>query len=418
MSVSRINFWIEGDMSTARVISRLLNDVVGQGNCHTRLLETLDWISLVSGLNVFCRVCDSKYSWLPAYLKENGLPYVYYLDDNFWKITGSGELSRHYQSDAVVNALDEFVRGASFVITHSKAMVEFIANRFPDVHCELLPVPFDVSLVRNVSQKLSFQPSQRPVVGYAGGYKEEEFAFLEKVITQLSKERPEIRFEFIGSISDKLRSLNSVQWFPGFSDYAKFLSFKMSRNWTVGLAPLMESEFNAAKTNNKFREYGGCSIPGIYSDTSPYVECVSSEDTGLLVENSVESWVDAIKKLVDDKNLHERIKKEAFAFIDSNYSHDAISCAWKEALKAVPQSRPLKRYSQLRFYFVKRYYVSDCSDVAVALESSNPLSMCQILLKRCFKYLLTKLTLRRIFMICIFLMFGVANFYLIKVGSL
>lgn len=417
MSFSRINFWIEGDISTTRIISRLLNDLVGAGNCDTRLLPTLDLTSLASGLNIFCRVCDPKYSWLPAYLKESGVRYAFYLDDNFWKITGSSDVARHYQSEPVVNALDEFVQGAEFVITHSSVMVEFIAYRFPNVRCKLLPVPFDISLVRNIQSQISHRNPPYPIVGYAGGYKEDEFSFLEKVINQLSKERPEIRFEFIGSISDKLRQLDSVQWFPGCSDYEKFLSLKINRHWAVGLAPLMENEFNAAKTNNKFREYGGCGIPGVYSNTSPYVECVRSEETGLLVENSVENWVGAIKTLVDDKSLHDRIKNEAFSFVDSNYSHQSISRAWRNALESIPENKPAKSFSRFRFHYVNQFSVNGSPSIAAALQNADIPSALVILFKSAGRTFLAKLTLRRVF-ILFFIGLVAANLFYMKVGSL
>ena len=416
MSFSRINLWSEGDIPTVRVMSRLLNDMVGQGNCHTKLIGALDWESLLHGLNIFCRVCDPRYSWLPAYLKKNNVPYVFYLDDNLWKITGSGELARHYQSSGVVSTLDGFVRGAEFVITHNQVMVEFIESRFPEVLCKLLPVPFDVSLTDVKSKDFSSSLSNKPVVGYAGSYKEEEFKLLEKVINQFGRDRPEVRFEFVGGISDNLRSLNNVQWFPGFSDYAAFLSFKMSRNWSVGLAPLMDSGFNAAKTNNKFREYGGCRIPAVYSRTSPYVECVSQEESGLLVENTVDAWVSAIKRLVDDSGLRDRIKKSAFAFVEFNYSHQAVSPAWREALDTVADSTRMKRFARLRFNHVKRYYLDGYGTNAVALENANLPSLCKFLLRNAVGSLFAKITIRRVFAILILFMLMVTNFYLIKAG--
>lgn len=418
MSFSKINFWIEGDISTTRVISRLLSDVVGQGNCSTKLIDSVSWKSLVSSRNIFCRVCDPDYHWLPAYLKKNGIPYVYYLDDNFWKITGSGDLARHYKSAAVVSALDEFVRGAAFVITHTQVMVDFITNRFPEVRCELLPVPFDVSLARTVENKPSFETRRSPVIGYAGSYKEAEFEFLEAVLARLGKERPEIRVEFIGGISDRLRCLNNVQWFPGFSDYATFLSFKISRNWTVGLAPLMDSEFNSAKTNNKFREYGGCHIPGLYSDTSPYIECINSEQSGLLVENVAETWVEAIKRLVDDQVLQERIKKEAFAFVDSNYSHRVIAPVWKAVIETIPECSGLQPFAALRFHYYKRYRLSGFADTASDFESGSIALMCKAILKRKFRSLLTRLAARRLVVMSVLVMLILVNFCILKAGLL
>lgn len=415
MSFSKINFWIEGDISTTRIVARLLNDVTDD-HCETRMLSTVGWSSLVSGVNIFCRSCDPRYAWLPAYLRKHGIPYAYYIDDNFWKITGTGDLARYYKSAEVVLALDAFVENASFVITHNKTFAEFITRRFPDVKCELLPVPFDTSLIRKIAKDLAVKPARYAVVGYAGGYKEAEFELLQEVVEQLGKERPEIRFEFIGGVSDELRSLNNVQWFPGSSDYSKFLEFKMARNWTVGLAPLMESQFNSSKTNNKFREYGGCGIAGIYSNTTPYVECVVSERSGLLADNTVEDWVEAIKRLVDNALLRETIKQESSKYVELNHSHDSIVPAWREALDTISHLPERTISSRVRFNYVKHYHLSGMSRVAKRMEGATPASIFGFVLRGKLKSVLNRIPVRKIIKVTAFFALIVAVFYLFKAG--
>lgn len=414
MSFSKINFWIEGDISTTRIISRLLNDVVGQGNCEARLVRSIDWKTIIGGVNIFCRVSDPAYHWLPAYLKQNGVSYAYYLDDNFWKITGTGDLARYYQSPSVVNSLDEFVRGADFVITHTQVMADFITDRFPNVRCEILPVPFDVALIEEIQEETSPPVRRFPVVGYAGGFKKDEFEFLETVLYRLNKVRPEIRFEFIGGISDELRDLNNVQWFPGFSDYATFLAFKVSRGWSVGLAPLMDSEFNSSKTNNKFREYAGCNIAGIYSKTSPYIECVRSGETGMLVQNDANAWVEAIQKIVDDESLREKIKSEAFSFVNSNYSHKVIAPAWQTVVESIPKLVEGPRFGGLNFKYFKYYHMFGFFDAAAKLDNSSLYSVIKVIIKKKSKSLLRRLAARQLLVVSVLISLGLAITFILR----
>lgn len=375
MSVKDVNFWIEGDISTTRVVSRLLDDMLGEGNCHTKLLRTVDWRSLVKRLNIFCRVCDPTYKWLPAYMCKRGISYVYYIDDNFWRITGESDLAKYYQANDVVTSLDEFVRYSSLVMTHSQALADFVAYRFPDVKCVLLKAPFDMSLAKEELQHIPPRVKKGAVVGYAGGYKREEFELLEEVISKLDVKRPEIRFEFIGGVSKRLRKFKNVQWFPGLSDYAAYISFKISRRWSVGLGPLLESEFNASKTDNKFREYGGCRIPGIYSDTGPFAESVTPDVMGLLVRNKADDWVAAIERLVDDEALHESIAQAAFTYVDSTYSHEAISPSWNEAL-SIDRGKAASSWRDfVRFRCAKLFYVHSTVSEIATLEKMSTASL-------------------------------------------
>ena len=115
----KINFWCEGDISTVRVVSRFLDDMADDVSCEVRVMAALDWQVLHSGVNVFCRVCHPDYAWVPSFLSENSIPYIYYLDDNFWCIQGQSELAAFYRSAEVVSVLDAFVRGSALIITHT-----------------------------------------------------------------------------------------------------------------------------------------------------------------------------------------------------------------------------------------------------------------------------------------------------------
>ncbi|XQE68482.1 hypothetical protein ACOAPY_07900 [Pseudomonas sp. P3C3] len=333
-------------------------------------MAALDWEVLHSGVNVFCRVCHPDYAWVPSFLSEKSIPYIYYLDDNFWCIQGQSELAVFYRSAEVVSTLDAFVRGSALIITHTPTLFEFIRKRFPSLRCELLAAPFDSDLAAGLVDKEGGDNSRDFVVGYAGGYRAEEFDIIEQVVMDLAGRRPDIRFEFIGGVSSRLRQLESVQWFPGFSDYQEFIKFKISRRWSLGLAPLLDSPFNASKTNNKFREYGGCGIPGLYSDVLPYKDCVEHGVTGYLTGNDVESWVSSIVYAADHAGEGRSISRSAMQYVRERYSHRAIASSWLAVIKDVPLASSTRgggaKSLKLRFNYMKYHYLH--KQVANALE--------------------------------------------------
>lgn len=358
MNAGVINLWVEGDISTNRILSRLLNDIRPGLRCDTHLLGEIDWRIVSEGINVFCRVCDPKYVWLPKHLDQQGVDYIFYLDDNFWEIQGDTELARYYQSVPVISALDEFVSRASLVIVNSESLYAFITARFPGLDCRLLPPPFDTTITK---EHLNFDAAslsdEEIIVGYAGGYKHEELQLIEQVIRSLSIDYPRLRFEFIGACTSELKGLPAVRWHPGLPDYKAFVEFKVSRKWSIGLAPLWENPFNASKTNNKYREYGGCGIPGVYSNTPPYRQCIRSGENGILVENTVEAWVAAIRTLIETPELRTKIRSNAFRDVNARYSHKAIAPAWAEALLTIPSPAALSAVKRRYFFYLKGLYL-------------------------------------------------------------
>jgi glycosyltransferase involved in cell wall biosynthesis len=90
--------------------------------------------------------------------------------------------------------------------------------------------------------------------------------------------------------------------------------------------------FEACKTNNKYREYGGCRVAGVYSATSPYVECVRHGETGLLVANDPEAWIAALEALIDAPALRAAIADRAFEDVRRNYNQASSARQLREVL--------------------------------------------------------------------------------------
>jgi glycosyltransferase involved in cell wall biosynthesis len=131
---------------------------------------------------------------------------------------------------------------------------------------------------------------------------------------------------------DALGEVPHVTLHPPIGDYPGFLEYKISRQWDIGLAPMTGGLFEACKTNNKYREYGGCRVAGVYSATSPYVECVRHGETGLLVANDPEAWIAALEALIDAPALRAAIADRAFEDVRRNYNQASSARQLREVL--------------------------------------------------------------------------------------
>jgi glycosyltransferase involved in cell wall biosynthesis len=139
-----------------------------------------------------------------------------------------------------------------------------------------------------------------------------------------------VEFDFVGWIPDNLAGLSGVYLHPAITDYNHYLGFKISRSWDIGLAPLLGGLFEACKTNNKYREYGGCRVAGLYSGVSPYAECVVHKQNGYVAENTVDAWISALEALISSPSLRATIIENAFIDVDRNYSQQATARHWVE----------------------------------------------------------------------------------------
>jgi hypothetical protein len=133
----------------------------------------------------------------------------------------------------------------------------------------------------------------------------------------------------------ELNGHEQVHYHSPIWDYDRFLNEFAKSAYDIGIAPLLDDIFSRSKSNNKFREYGACGIAGIYSRVSVYTDCVKDGETGLLVPNDVEAWYSAIVRLVEDKQLRERIQRLAKEYVQSNYSQRVFEKVWYEQIRRV-----------------------------------------------------------------------------------
>ena len=103
-------------------------------------------------------------------------------------------------------------------------------------------------------------------------------------------------------------------------------------NWDIGLAPLELTLLHDCKTNNKFREYGACGIPGIYTSSPAYKEWVVDHENGLLVAQTRDGWYDALVELIDRPELRERIKENAESKARESFSVEACADQWHKQI--------------------------------------------------------------------------------------
>jgi hypothetical protein len=135
------------------------------------------------------------------------------------------------------------------------------------------------------------------------------------------------------SVPRQLSGVKGVVLNKGVRGYDKFIRSFFRTGFDIGLAPGIDTPFFHSKTNNKYREFGGCGIAGIYSNFPPYSNSVTHEHTGLLAGSSIEEWASAIERLVLDDKLRAHIADNAAEDVFSHYSFESAVESWQECFR-------------------------------------------------------------------------------------
>jgi hypothetical protein len=331
---------IEGEIATTHLIERILLACEPHGVCYRKqflsALKIQDF--LPNSIPLFVRCGEPVLEYWIDLLRRAKHPYLYYIDDNFWLIQGDSHLARYYQHPIIRRSLECAVTHASNVLTNSDELALFLGSF--NCNIKMLPSFFDFSLIDSCVK----QSTEEIRIGFAGSSSRvDDLDIVRPVIFPILDAFPNAVFEFAGVMPQGIEQSDRVRFFPHTPSYSAFVRFQAERNWSIGLAPLVDSEANRCKTNNKYREYGACKIAGVYSDLQPYKRSVMPGVSGLLVENSTEAWFAAINRLATNSLERNEIGEHAYDDVRNKHCVERVSKVWASCIAEIDhhiQARP------------------------------------------------------------------------------
>jgi glycosyltransferase involved in cell wall biosynthesis len=260
-------------------------------------------------LVMMMRVCDKRSLGFARSLKEKGIPYIYMMDDDLDLVDPETPLGALLLAMDARNNIATLAELASAVVVFSEALRE----KFSRYNSETSVLVAPSGLSRSLKRSARPCPSPELRMGFAGGaVHAANLAIIENVIGDLLESNPALVFETIGQQSAGLAGHPRYRHFPAASGgIDAFFQLLHSRAWDIGLAPLRDTAFNAAKTDNKYRTYASAGIPAVYSKVAPFKHSVRDGKTGLLVDNNAAAWRNAIELLLTDGSLRQSIVQEA-----------------------------------------------------------------------------------------------------------
>ncbi|BBM00383.1 glycosyltransferase family 1 protein [Microbulbifer sp. GL-2] len=135
-----------------------------------------------------------------------------------------------------------------------------------------------------------------------------EIRWLVPVFQEVIQRNSHLNFEIIGDgrINKLFRGVSRVQVIHPMK-WPTYLSMMRRPGRTIGLAPLLDSSFNKARSYTKFFDITQAGAVGIYAEGEIYGRVIRHQKNGLLLPMQASAWVEAILRLAEDKPLREKL---------------------------------------------------------------------------------------------------------------
>ncbi len=164
---------------------------------------------------------------------------------------------------------------------------------------------FDPKIINPMPSNILLEHTPMLRIAYHGtSSHRDEKIWLYEVINQVMNLCHNVTFEIFGEHdiyklyrnTPRVTVLHPMTW-------ENYLVYTKTQRIDIGLAPLLDSAFNAGRGPVKFYDFVRMGAVGIYSNRAPYKGVVMQNVNGILLENDSELWVNAIKTLA---HSHEK----------------------------------------------------------------------------------------------------------------
>lgn len=156
-------------------------------------------------------------------------------------------------------------------------------------------------------------------IGYFSGSitHNDDFALIMPSIVDVMNKRKNVVLALTGEIDipDELRAFRDRVEFLPFCEWKRLPHLIASCD--INLAPLADTLFNRAKSENKWTEASLVKVPTIASNVGAFAEMIKDRETGILCSNR-EEWTNALFTLIDNCDLRQEIAENAYTFCKDN----------------------------------------------------------------------------------------------------
>ena len=218
-----------------------------------------------------------------------------------------------------VNRTRETLKMCDYAITTTERLATELKNYVKEVY-----VNRNVASEKMVNLSLKAlkevkKDDDKVVMSYLSGSitHNDDFNMILPVITRLMKEHSNLYLKVVGllDIPEELQEFKNRILTEPFMTWTELP--KMIASIDINIAPLENTIFNEAKSENKWTEASRCKVVTVASNIGAFKTCIKDEEDGLLCDTN-EDWYNKLNKVIVDKEYRNKIANTAFDNVIKN----------------------------------------------------------------------------------------------------
>jgi hypothetical protein len=228
---------------------------------------------------------------------------VYFMDDDLFDPAALSTLPKEYRAKIIRRSAAQH-RWITQYCDDIWVSTAYLAKKYVHLNPEIVSAKPSRALLE----------TRQPVkIAYHGSssHREEKY-WLRHIVEGVLQACPSASFEIFGEhdIYKYYRDLPRVSVLHPMS-WQNYLAYTKTHQLDIGLAPLLDSDFNLARGPVKFYDFVRMGAVGVYSNRAPYSDFIEQNINGILLENDPQRWVDAITLLINKEKKRAELANNA-----------------------------------------------------------------------------------------------------------
>jgi len=318
-----LEYPLQSPIRRGEVVTELLTETrLGQVSRRIAGEGMENWISqaldhFAPDVVIFSRYSGPFSSEIVRWARSRSVPVIYHIDDDLLGVPrdlGDRKFAYHNAPERL-STVRSLLQASDLVYTSTEVLRQRLLSYYPGLHA----VAGQINACGQVRKRPRGGAAR--IVGYVASA--DHFHNLEMVLPAIAEvldQNPSLCFELFGSIpipQALLRFGSRVRQIPPVANYEHFLEALCERDWDIGICPLVPTDFNRAKSNNKWVEYTSAGIAVVASAGMVYDGCCSGGCGELAAD--LDEWRAALERLVVHDGERIAMVERAQRHLESDY---------------------------------------------------------------------------------------------------
>jgi glycosyltransferase involved in cell wall biosynthesis len=291
-----------------------------------------------SDVIVFCRQATAQ-AYREIYnANKNGILTVFDLDENVWQLDPDSIPYKFWHDEDHLRILERCLSISQVITTPTIALAKILRRFNPNVYVIPNMLPAEEWRVRRSSRR------KKVVIGWAGSESHfKNLTILQSILPQILEEFPHVEVHLAGMWRypfpphKRIKALQAVE----MKEYPKLLA-----KFDIALAPLLDSQFNRARSDLKYLEYAAVGLPVIASKVEPFTRAIKHGENGFLA-SSPKDWLKILRRLITQPDLRKKIGQQAKKFAAARTIEKNVFL-WEEVYSLAKRGPEVRREARNR----------------------------------------------------------------------